>query len=302
MGSTDIAFPNLGIYLSDVPKTFSIFGISIALYGVIIALGMLSGVLLATRIAKKSGQSEDLYWDFFIWGSIFSIVGARIYYVIFEWEFYRDHPLSIFNLREGGLAIYGAVIGAFITIGVYSKLKKQNPFLMGDTMVAGLALGQAVGRWGNFFNREVFGEYTDSWLAMRLPVAAVRSRDISESIRAHIGADNFIQVHPTFLYESLWNLGVMTLILVWYKHRKFDGECILLYLAGYGIGRAWIEGIRTDQLYVPGTHVPVSQLLAIVTAVSAVIADIIIRIKLRNKGKAQGESLEEAGVEIEASK
>ena len=206
------------------------------------------------------------------------MVGARIYYVIFEWDMYKDNLLKIFNIREGGLAIYGGVIAGFSTLFVYAALKKQKAFRMADTAVTGLILGQAIGRWGNFTNREVFGEYTDNLLAMRLPVAAVRERDISESILAHMGEGiNYIQVHPTFLYESLWNLGVLVLMLVYWKHKKFDGEIALLYLGGYGLGRAWIEGIRTDQLFIPGTVYPVSQVLAILLFAGAVLCDLIVR-------------------------
>lgn len=274
----DIAFPNLGIYLRNVPKSFTVFGFEIALYGVIIGIGVIAGILMAARQAKVTGQDPDLYWDFSIYAVILSVVGARIYYVIFEWDMYKDNLLKIFNIREGGLAIYGGVIAGFSTLFVYAALKKQKAFRMADTAVTGLILGQAIGRWGNFTNREVFGEYTDNLLAMRLPVAAVRERDISESILAHMGEEiNYIQVHPTFLYESLWNLGVLVLMLVYWKHKKFDGEIALLYLGGYGLGRAWIEGIRTDQLFIPGTVYPVSQVLAILLFAGAVLCDLIVR-------------------------
>lgn len=274
----DIAFPNLGIYLRNMPKSFTVFGFEIALYGVIIGIGVIAGILMAARQAKVTGQDPDLYWDFSIYAVILSVVGARIYYVIFEWDMYKDNLLKIFNIREGGLAIYGGVIAGFSTLFVYAALKKQKAFRMADTAVTGLILGQAIGRWGNFTNREVFGEYTDNLLAMRLPVAAVRERDISESILAHMGEEiNYIQVHPTFLYESLWNLGVLVLMLVYWKHKKFDGEIALLYLGGYGLGRAWIEGIRTDQLFIPGTVYPVSQVLAILLFAGAVLCDLIVR-------------------------
>lgn len=274
----DIAFPNLGIYLRNVPKGFTVFGFEIALYGVIIGIGVIAGILMAAREAKVTGQDPDLYWDFSLYAVILSVIGARIYYVIFEWDMYKDNLLKIFNIREGGLAIYGGVIAGFGTLFVYAALKKQKAFRMADTAVTGLILGQAIGRWGNFTNREVFGEYTDNLLAMRLPVAAVRERDISESILAHMGEGiNYIQVHPTFLYESMWNLGVLILMLIYWKHKKFDGEIALLYLGGYGLGRAWIEGIRTDQLFIPGTSYPVSQVLAVLLFAGAVVCDLIVR-------------------------
>lgn len=284
MNVTDISFPHLNIYLSNVPQSFSIFGFSIALYGVIIAIGMLAGVTLASNIAKKTNQNPDMYWDFFIYAVIFSVIGARIYYVIFEWDAYKNDLLSIFNLRQGGLAIYGGVITAFIVIFIYSKIHKINPKILGDTAVPGLILGQAIGRWGNFFNREVFGEYTNNIFAMRLPIEAVRKRDITEALASHIEeGTNYIQVHPTFLYESLWNLGVLACLLIFRTKKKFDGEICLWYFLGYGLGRVWIEGIRTDQLKLTGTNIPVSQLLALIMIIGALGADIIIRIKIKNK-------------------
>lgn len=286
MNVTDIAFPNLGIYLNNVPKSFNVFGISIALYGVIIAIGMMAGVLTAAEIAKRSKQDPNVYWDFFIYGVIFGVLGARIYYVIFEWEYYKNDLLSVFNLRQGGLAIYGGVIAAFITIFVFCRIKKYSPALLGDTAVPGLILGQAIGRWGNFFNREVFGEYTDNIFAMRLPIDAVRGRDISEALSATIiDGTNYIQVHPTFLYESLWNLGVFLILLFFWKHKKFNGEICFIYFIGYGLGRFWIESIRTDQLFLTGTHIPVSQLLAALMVVVFVIADIVIRLRIKGKEK-----------------
>ena len=282
MDVMDIAFPNLGLYLENVPKTFSIFGFQIALYGVLIAIGVLSGVFMADAIAKKEMDSSDIIWDFAIYAIIFSILGARIYYVVFEWNMYKDNLLEVFNLRNGGLAIYGAVIAAFLTLYVYTRLKKLSFLQMVDVCVPGLILGQAIGRWGNFTNREVFGGYTDNLLAMRLPIEAVRGRDIPAELAAHIlEGTNYIQVHPTFLYESLWNLFLLCVMLVYRKHKKFQGEIWLLYLGGYGLGRFWIEGIRTDQLYIMGTTLPVSQVIAVVCVVVAVAADVAVRYRIK---------------------
>lgn len=280
MNVGDIAFPNLGIYLKNVPKTFSLFGLDIAFYGLIIGVGVLAGILMAVHMAKVTGQNPDTYWDFALYAVIFSIIGARIYYVVFAWEYYKDDLLGIFKFRNGGLAIYGGVIAAFITLFVYCRVKKQNPFLMGDTAMPGLILGQAIGRWGNFMNREVFGEYYDGLFSMQLPVDAVRARDITENIASHIpeGA-NYINVHPTFLYESVWNLLVFAALLLARKHKKFHGELCLLYLGGYGLGRFIIEGIRTDTLFLPGTTIPVSQVLALLMVIFALGADIMVRRK-----------------------
>ena len=280
----DIAFPHLGIYLENVPRDFSIFGFRIAFYGVIIGIGILCGILMAAYLSKKENVNPDLIWDFAIYAIVFSIIGARIYYVIFEWDVYRNDLLSIFNIRKGGLAIYGAVIAAFTTLWIYCRVKRQSFLQIADICVPGLVLGQIIGRWGNFMNREVFGEYTDNLLAMRLPVDAVRSSDISESIvRNMVEGTNYIQVHPTFLYEGMWNLALLVLMLLYRKHKKFQGEMWLLYLGGYGLGRAWIEGIRTDTLFIPHTTIAVSQVLAIVLFVTAAAADILIRIWMKRR-------------------
>lgn len=288
MNSTDIAFPYLGIYLKDVPKGFYIGNFFIAYYGVIIGLGILAGILMAVHTAKRVEMDTEVVWDFAIYAIIFSIIGARAYYVIFEWDKYKDDLLSIFNTRQGGMAIYGAVIGAFLTLFVYCRIKKIKPFLLGDVGAPGLILGQVIGRWGNFINREVFGEYSDGLLAMRLPIEAVRNRDISENLRAHIvEGTNYIQVHPTFLYESALNFLLLIFMYLYIKHRKFNGEICLLYLGGYGIIRFFIEGIRTDQLKIGDTGIAVSQMLGICLFVFAVAADIAVRLWMAKKPAVQ---------------
>lgn len=292
MNAGEIAFPNLGIYLHNVPKSFSVFGFTIAFYGLIIGIGVMAGLLAVTRIAKKTGQNPDDYWDLAIWGILFGVVGARLYYVAFSWDDYKDNLLNIFKLRSGGLAIYGGVIAAYITLYVWCRIKKKSMALVGDTTMPGLILGQAIGRWGNFMNREVFGDYYNGLFSMQLPVSDVRDpSDITEKIASHIPAGaNYINVHPTFLYESVWNLLVFVLLLVYRKHKKFDGEICLLYLGGYGIGRFIIEGIRTDTLFVPGTTVPVSQVLALVMVVAAIVIDILVRVRLKKRAAEKNKS------------
>ena len=287
MGVNDIAFPNLGLYLKNVPQGFSIFGFYISMYGVIIAVGVMAGISIAAHLAKRTGQDPDDYWDFAIFGVIFGLIGARIYYVVFEWDSYKNNLLEIFHVRNGGMAIYGGVIAAFITLFIWCRIKKKDPRVIGDTAMAGLLLGQIIGRWGNFTNREVFGEYSDGLLAMRIPLEAVRDRtDITENIAAHITGDiNYIQVHPTFFYESALNLLLLAVILLYYRHRRFRGEICLLYLGGYGIIRFFVEGIRTDRLKLAGTNIAVSQLLGMVLFLAALAADIGIRVLIRHKSR-----------------
>ena len=291
MGEMDIAFPNLGIYLTNVPKTIMIGNFGIALYGIVIGLGMILGLTLSANVAKKTGHDPDVIWDLAAPLLIFGIMGARIYYVIFMWDFYKDDPIQILNLRGGGLAIYGGIIAGLLTIYIFCKVRKQKFPLILDFVMYGLLVGQIMGRWGNFFNREVFGEYTNNLLAMRIPVSMVRERDISASIAAHMAeGTNYIQVHPTFLYEGMWNLAILVFLLLYLEHKKFDGEIALLYFAGYGIGRALIESIRTDQLYRTGTHIPVSMVLGLAMAAAAICAELVIRYRIANREKAGADS------------
>lgn len=288
MNAKDIAFPHLGIYIENLPKSFSIFGFEIAFYGLIIGIGVVLGVLMAVYIAKKEKMDPDIIWDFAIYAVIFSVIGARLYYVAFSWDMYKDDLLSILNTRQGGLAIYGGVIGAFITLFVYSKVKKLSPYQIGDCGVHGLVLGQIIGRWGNFFNREAFGGFTDNVLAMRLPIDAVRSSDIAQSHldgMLTMGDVNFIQVHPTFLYEGMWNLCLLIVMLLFHNKKKYHGQMCLIYLGGYGIGRFFVEGLRTDQLLVPGTQIAVSQMLGLIMFIGAVICNFVVckRIKVKSE-------------------
>lgn len=261
----DILFPHLGITLNHVGKTISVFGFDVAYYGIIIGTAILLGFWIATSEAKRTGQNPEDYLDMGIFGVIVGIAGARIYYVIFSWDMYKDNLLDIFNLREGGLAIYGGVIGAVMAVLICAKVKHISAPLIFDTIAMALVNGQMLGRWGNFFNREAFGEYTDSLFAMKLPVDAVRSGDITDLMWKNVQSVDgvqYIQVHPTFLYESLWCAVVLLVLFLYRKHKKYNGELFLMYLFGYGLGRAWIEGLRTDQLILPGVGLPVSQLLA----------------------------------------
>lgn len=281
-----IDFPHLGIHLSSVGNHITVFEFDIAYYGMIIGVGILAGIFMAVYEAKRTGQKEEDYYDLSICAVIISIIGARAYYVIFSWDMYKDDLLSIFNLRQGGLAIYGGVIAAVLTVIVFAKVKKLSAAQIFDTAGLGLVLGQAIGRWGNFFNREAFGEYTDGLFAMKLPVDAVRSSDITDLMRKHmetVDGVSYIQVSPTYLYESMWCLALLILLLLYRRHKKFQGEVFLMYLFGYGAGRVWIEGLRTDQLWIPGTEIPVSQVLAGTIVVVSFVLIVYNRIKVKKK-------------------
>ena len=249
---TEISFPTLGLTLNP-PRSIEIGSFSIHFYGVIIALGLVLAVVYACRRSKEFGLKEDDILDGVLWVTPFAIACARAYYCIFSWDMYKDNPISVLYIWEGGLAIYGGVIGAAVGILVYSKLRKIRVTAVLDVVSIGFLIGQSLGRWGNFFNREAFGAETESFLRMGL-------------MKASTGEVTYY--HPTFFYESLWNAIGFVLIHFLSKKRQYDGQVALMYLAWYGLGRAFIEGLRTDSLYIGPFRV--SQLLAAVTCVTAV--------------------------------
>jgi phosphatidylglycerol:prolipoprotein diacylglycerol transferase len=254
MRNAIISFPAFGIKINP-PAGFDLFGRTIYLYGVMAALGFILGMLYCTKRAKKFGLQEDNIYDVILWALPMAIVGARAYYVIFNFDLYRGRPLmDMIAIWEGGLAIYGGIIAAVITLMIVCKVKKLPTGAILDCGVFGLIIGQILGRWGNFFNREAYGAATELFTRMGLTTPK-----------------GTIYVHPTFLYESLWNLVglIMLHIYVSKDKRKYDGEAFTLYVIWYGIGRCMIEGLRADSLYIGSTGIRVSQLLA---GVSAVIA------------------------------
>lgn len=279
-----IIFPNLGITIGEFSKTFSIFGYSIAWYGVIIAIGMIFAVVLSMILAKKTNQDTNDYIDLAICGIIGAIIGARIYYVAFSWDEYKDNLSEIFNIRGGGLAIYGGLIAGILVGYIVCRLKKISFLRALDTAVPGIVFAQAIGRWGNFMNREAYGGYTDGLFAMQIKydeAGGVITEAIEENIVTVDGIE-YIQVHPTFLYESMWCLVVGILILIFRKHQKYNGESTLWYILGYALGRSWIEGLRTDQLIIGNSGIAVSQLLSIALAAGSLALLIINRIRLMN--------------------
>ena len=256
-----ISFPMLGGLSIDPPYSFTVFGFEIYFYGVIIAAGFILAALFCARQAGKFGLSSDDLFDFVIWLIPSCIIGARLYYVLFRLDYFTANPSEIFSVRDGGLAIYGGIIAGVIAGILVCKRKRIPVLALGDLAAFGLLIGQAIGRWGNFINREAFGVETDVFCRMGLTT--------SDGVT--------IFVHPTFLYESLWNLtGLVILCLLLRRGaRKYDGQFTWLYVLWYGLGRAWIEGLRTDSLYIGSTDIRVSQLLAILSALAAAVVLII---------------------------
>ena len=251
---TNISFPSLGINIDPV-REITLGPLSIHLYGVMIALGLTLAVIYGSRRSREFGLTEDHILDAVLWVTPFAVVCARAYYCIFQWkEMYAANPISVLYIWNGGLAIYGGVLGAIVGAAVFCKIKKISLPAMLDVVSIGFLIGQSIGRWGNFFNREAFGAETQSFLRMGLTDPAT-------------GLTTYH--HPTFLYESIWNaLGFLVLHKL-SKKREYDGQIALGDVVWYGLGRAFIEGLRTDSLYIPGTSLRVSQVLAAVSCLAA---------------------------------
>ena len=282
----DLIFPHLGIVIKHLNNHITLFGsFDIAFYGIIIGIGMLIALFVIEQDARRHHNDPNLYYDFFIAAIICGVIGARLYYVAFQWDYYKNNLPSILNIRQGGLAIYGGIIAGCLAALVFCRIRKVSFFKISDSFFLGVLVGQFIGRWGNFFNCEAFGGYTDTLFAMRIREAIVNPSMISEELLEHIIDDNgirYIQVHPTFLYESCWNFAVF-LFLYWYagKHEPGSGNVTILYFLLYGIGRFLIEGLRTDQLKIPGTTLAVSQCLSLLLVILMLI--VIIYRKMHAK-------------------
>ena len=282
MENPNIYFPHLNLALRIPSEAFSIFGMTVYWYGIILTLGMALGTLLALYIAKKEEVSSEIVIDFVLYDLPFALLGARLYFVVFKWDYYREHISEIFNIRRGGIAIYGAIIASVLFAMFYTRYKGISFFKFADIATYGLVLGQAIGRYGNFFNKEAFGSYTDNLFAMAILKTEAKSPFVQEVINPMVqfeafGRAEYIQVHPTFFYESTWNLLLLLVLLFYRKHKKFNGEIFCLYLIGYGIGRFWIEGLRTDQLVLPVIGFPISQVIAISSLILGIIGIIVCR-------------------------
>ncbi len=265
-----ISFPHLGIKMNIDNVAFSIGGKEIYWYGIIIAVGFAIAVLAASRLAKKNGMNSDTIVDLVLYAAPLAIVGARLYYVIFEWDYYRNHLGDIFKIWNGGLAIYGGIITAIAVAVVYSRVKKQNLGLLCDVGSVGLLIGQTVGRWGNFVNQEAFGGNTALPWGM---TGNVIKEELSRLALSGVNVNPDLPVHPTFLYESLWNIVFLAIFLIFFSKRRFDGQIFASYLISYGTGRFFIEAMRTDSLMLG--DIRISQLVACICVASGLIITVI---------------------------
>ena len=290
---TDITFPGLGGLNINPPDHFSIGSFPVYFYGVIIALGLVLAVTYGLKRSRQFGIKQDDILDGVLWIVPFAVICARAYYVLAELENFPTF-LDMINIRKGGLAIYGGVIGAAIGVTVFTRFKKINLPALLDLVALGFLIGQSIGRWGNFFNREAFGCYTDTLFAMRIPAQELQiPADASEmflqqvetlkQMAAEGGYEGYIQVHPTFLYESVWNVVGFIALHFLSKKRQYDGQIALGYVAWYGLGRTLIEGLRMDSLYLGDFRV--SQLLAAVTCVVAVVILLLMNLRKHNRNR-----------------
>ena len=275
-GHGAISFPGLGFEINP-PQGFTLFGkASVQFYGLIIAIGLILAAVYGLRRAKQFGLKQDDVLDGVLWIVPVAVICARLYYVIFQWDIYKDDPISILYIWKGGLAIYGGVIGAALCLILHCQIKKVSLGALLDLVALGFLIGQAIGRWGNFFNREAFGAETESFLRMGLYLTA----DGAFSSEMHY-------FHPTFLYESLWNIVGFVALHFLSKKRQYDGQIALGYLAWYGLGRTLIEGLRTDSLYIfknwLGETLRVSQLVAALSCAVAVAVLIIMAFRKHDR-------------------
>ena len=247
-----VAFPGLGLTLNISPVAFTVFGKEIYWYGIIIAAGLIIAMLLSISLEKHTLLPKDTVLDIVLYATIPAIICARLYYCIFKFADYKDNLVDVFKIWEGGIAIYGAVIGAVLTAYIYCRVKKIDWKSAFDTCIIGVITGQCIGRWGNFVNKEAYG--TETNLPWRMEIYR---------------GNTPVCVHPTFLYESLWNFAGIFVLLYINRHKKLCGETFFSYLIWYGTGRAFIEGLRTDSLYLG--PVRISQLVAAATAIAGMV-------------------------------
>lgn len=279
-----VAFPGLGLEFTINRVAFTLGNMPIYWYGILIGGGFVLAMLYALQRSKEFGVDSDRLIDVIFGGAVLGIIGARLYYVAFRWEYYSQDLTQIFNTRSGGMAIYGGIVAGFLGGWFMCRLRKVKILPAADLAATGFLLGQGIGRWGNFVNVEAFGGNTSLPWGMTSPVITEYLTEHEAELEAlGMNIDPHMPVHPTFLYESVWCLLGFAL-LIWYtKRRKFDGELLLLYGVWYGAERMVVEGLRTDSLIIPGTSLRASQVLAAVLVVACAIALVVLRKKTQEK-------------------
>lgn len=300
-----IRFPHLGINLGYVGETVSVFGFEITIYGIFIAVGMLAGLSFIILQAKRQNQDQNLYLEALIPGVVFGAVSARVCYIALHWKIFAKEPQqALWDIRTGGMVMYGALLGGIAALAVFCKIRKLSFGRMADTIIPGVVVSQMIGVWGNFFSREYTGRYTDSILAMQLPAETLSGARLTAEMQENIvkiGDISYVQVHPLFIYESLWCFFLLCVLLIYTKRKKFQGEIFMRYLAGYALGKAGIEFLCTDRIYIPGTEISVFvPVLAGIFVIFSIVAT-VRRILSKKREKIHRRRLEERYAKEEKS-
>lgn len=279
-----VNFPAMDLRF-ELPKVaFSVFGFDIYWYAALIAVGVVLAFIYTIVKSKKYGVNTERFIDVVLFGMVGSIVFARLYYVVFNWDVYKHNPEKIFSIRDGGIAIYGAIIGAFLVGTIFAKIYKTKISPMMDLAALGFLIGQTIGRWGNFFNVEAFGVNTTlPWGMHSESIQKYLTQNQEYFTNIGISVDPSLPVHPTFLYESLWCLLGFVILHLYSKRRKFDGEIFIFYIGWYSFGRFFIEGLRTDSLMFGGFRV--SQILAAILFIIAIAVWVYLKVRIKKKYK-----------------
>ena len=292
-----IRFPHLGISLGYVAETVSVFGHEFTIYGILMTAGLLLGLAVIILRAGRSNQDQNLYLEALIPGILLGLAGARACYVAMHWELFKEEPIrAVWDLRTGGMSFYGGLLGGMIAIAVFCRIRKLSFGRMADIISIGLVSCQMIAVWGNFFSREFIGTSTDSIFAMQIPVETVGSMELTSEMQKHLvkaGDVSWVQVHPLWFYESLWCLLLLVILLAYTKRKKFQGEIFMRYLAGYALGNAGIEWLRSGRPYIPGTHLPV--LIPILLGIFVIFSIVatVRRILSKKREKFQKRRMEE---------
>ena len=292
-----VRFPNLGFLFEYEDRTFSVLGFDITIYGILMAVSLLVGMVVILLCARWQKMNPNLCLGASIAALIGGVIGGRLYYIAFSWSQFSGKSWKLLcDIRSGGMSIYGVILGGALVVALFCRISKTSFWKMADIVCMGLLSGQIIGVWGNFFNREAFGEYTDSLFAMGLPMDSVQSSAVTKLMKQHLVTFrdmDYIQVHPLFFYESVWCLLLLLILLLYTWRKKFQGEIFLRYLAGYGLGKCVIEWLRTDKLYIPKTKIPVSLLVSVALFLICSVVATVRRILSKKREKVSRRRREE---------